>query len=52
MFETAMTSNKKGPGKRGPAPPATELPPHPDPARRIPDTTDHKNGYTPKPTLQ
>lgn len=52
MYEIAMTANKKGPGKGDPVKPEPDLPPHPDPARRLPDTTEHKNGYTPKPTLQ
>lgn len=47
-----MTSDKKRPDKKAPALPTTETPSHPDPARRFPDTTGHKNGYAPKPTLQ
>lgn len=52
MSEISMEGNRKGPGKRGPPKPETEIPPHPDPVRRLPDTAEHKNGYAPKPTLQ
>lgn len=52
MDKIAMTDSRKGPGKGGYVKPEPDLPPHPDPARRLPDTTEHKNGYTPKPTLQ
>jgi len=52
MYTPMASGGKKGPTRRGPAQPATEAPPHPDPTRRLPDPIGQKNGYTPKPTLQ
>jgi hypothetical protein len=52
MRETIFSGGKKDRARKAPARPAEDLPPHPDPARRIPETSDYKNGHAPTPTLQ
>ncbi len=52
MPGTIFAGDKKDRGPKAPAPPPEDVPPHPDPARRVPDKTGHINGHAPKPTLQ
>jgi len=52
MPETIAAGEKKDRARKTPVQPSEEVPPHPDPARHIPEKTHHLNGLSPKPTLQ